>query len=327
MSKQASLKKHKNAAVGKATEKKKIALEGLPTTDAVQEEPKKKKIIKKVKNGKDEKEDSKPKKSTKTNSNEKTIKKTSKDKDDDDDNNDEDVVIKKKPAAAVEPKKTISISKKKECSEEKREQLTELVENINNQLKALKALGYLIDKNGQVYYPAKKVLEPTDIDVEIVIQDRYVQVNTGTNRDGNTTLLALGGRWLNPVKAWSIPLKSLPDLRKYFNVVEEKKLSKEEIEELREKIQKSREDKMQPGDITIKDEGDYFVITSPNAATKLIMNELKQDCRASWNPSQLAWIVNATYKEELEKLLEEALEEGKIKKYEFSAGVLANLED
>lgn len=321
MSKQVVKKSKKPAAVAEVPEKKKLPLDGLPTTEAADDEPKKKKVIKKVKNGKDEKDNDKPKKPTNKNT-----KKESSDKAVNNDNEEEkDIIIKKKPAAATAPPTKKSIFVKKECSEEKRAQLAERLKSVNEQIKSFRTLGYLTASNGTLYYPVQTVLEPTGIDIEITIQDRSVLVNTGENRDGNTTLRALHGKWIFAQKQWALPLTSLPDLRKYFNVVEERKLTKEELEELKEQIQKAREDKMKPGEITVTDEGDFLLLTSPTAATKNISEELKQQCRGTWNPSQKAWVVNKTYKEELENLLEEAEKEGKITKYEFVSGVLAGL--
>jgi len=342
MSKAAAPKKSKKpAAAPVVSEKKKLALEGLPTVEAADDEPKKKKIIRKIKKDKEESEDKSSKvakdnipkdnkvKKTKTNSSEKSTKKASSSKDKEDDK--EEVIIKKKPAAAttvVAPKKTIPGGfQKKECSEETRNQLADRLKNLNEQILSFKTLGYLSAANGTLYYPVKVVLEPTGIDVELTIQDRNVLVNTGDNRDGNTTLRTLGGKWIFAEKSWSLPLTALPQIRMYFNVIEETKLTKEELDELNEKRQKLREDKIVPGEVKVTDEGDFLLVTSPTAATRNVINELKANCHANWNPSQKTWVVNANYRDELKELLEDAVKEGKITEYEFVSGITGSIED
>lgn len=311
--------------------KKKVILKkkkaDKPESGVVPADEKKKKVPGKIplaKNSNDD-EDTKPKnakKLTKKNKNEdvetkKKSKEKTTDKEEDNKNGKEEKVD--------QPKKKISTLfpkyQKKECDSETRKKLEAALKQTNETILHFKSLGYLTRANGTLYYKEEVKLEETGIEVKIVIQGSHFVVDTQGDKTGNDIMKQLEGKWLPSIKKWKLPIYNLEKFKECFNVIEESKLSKDELEKLQEEIREKRTN-IEPQNISVEDNGDYFSITSPNFGTKAISDYLKENCHAKWRPDQKAWIVSKDYKEELEKVLEDAKSEGTIKDFEFTDGIM-----
>lgn len=312
--------------------KKKVILKkkkaDKPESGVVPADEKKKKVPGKIplaKNSNDD-EDTKPKnakKLTKKNKNEdvetkKKSKEKTTDKEEDDNKNGKEEKV-------DQPKKKISTLfpkyQKKECDSETRKKLEAALKQTNETILHFKSLGYLTRANGTLYYKEEVKLEETGIEVKIVIQGSHFVVDTQGDKTGNDIMKQLEGKWLPSIKKWKLPIYNLEKFKGCFNVIEESKLSKDELEKLQEEIKEKRTN-IEPQNISVEDNEDYFSITSPNFGTKAISDYLKENCHAKWRPDQKAWIVSKDYKEELEKVLEDAKSEGTIKDFEFTDGIM-----
>lgn len=322
----AKKEKPESGVVPEDDDKKTKKVKGIPVATADSDEkdtkPKKKKIIKKktTKTDKDSAEKKDPKKK-------KEVEEGGDDNNSDSDAKEEKKDTKKAPAAAAALKKVPSSFpkyQKKECDEETRKKLEKTLKDVNDSILHFKNLGYITRANGTLYYPAKVKLEATGIKVKITIQGPHFIVDTDGDRTGNDIIKALEGKWIGAIKVWRIPIYKLKEFKECFDVVEEKELSKAELEKLREEIKEKKESKLEPGVITVEDNGTYLSLTSTNFATKTISQELKTQCQARWRPEDKAWIVAIAFKKELDEILETAKNDEIIEDFQYTQGLSMN---